>query len=433
MKTIPTILLTSILACMLDAQTFEDFMKKAEQESTPQLRYTFWDRAADAGTNAEKTRAWSTAFACARKMNESEQIVKYGTLLKDCTDLSDKERAEACYLALKHMPEQEVGPDRWNAYLAMPGKSPAQASDAVFALANALRNRFQTEKALAVLEKVRTGSEYDINTKVDATLKIAAVLFSRFRNDEALKILEELEQNPALTPKRKGQLLILIGDSIKQGHGYYPNLEDADYEKAYRYFRKAAEIRASGKLEFYMQAYFKIIESLFTRGKYAETLKICEELMQGKKVKPGLDQWRLLKTYMGQCKTKLGDYEGAIADLEALRDIKYMPQDNCRYLGHAYYLNRQYSLAIGCYSEALAALEGAEDDRPAWCKHWIERLRWFAQDNNGEKLQKALEKYEGKTGSAGLSRKKEKKKTKTLEDINSASGNLAEDGLDIGF
>lgn len=297
----------------------------------------------------------------------------------------------------------------------------------LFREADVCLTQLQAKKALEFLGKIRTNAAFKTNDRIDATLKSASVLFSLLRAEEALALLKSIEKEPELTPKRKGRLLLQIGDAVMQGRGYYPNLSDADYRTAYDSFRKASEIQSEGKRVFYSAAMKKIIQSLYKRGKYDECLAVCEETINTKKAKIESEDWREIKTYLGHCRARLGDYEGAIADFEMLRDMKYKPGDTCRFLGQIYSQNRQYALAIGAYDEALKALEHAEDDRPQECKNWIGRLRWFANDNNLRKLQKVMAEKGEKSAPP------KKKKPKTLKDIEAETGSLAEDGLDIGF
>ena len=389
----------------LFAGDYSSLMAEAAAQSGIEARFPLWDKAFEAAkTDAEKVEVLRTAYETAKRIPLPAMTSKYARLLSNQKTLAQKERTSLYYESLKNMKQPKVSyvhgfgsegdctAEDWENFLAMPEKTPQQEVDALLSLGDIYYLLDDAQKCIEYFRKAIAHPSASVYDKSSATSRLARLYNMIGRGRESMAALEELVKLP-LPNERKAEAYIIYGDSILQGCGYYFEPAEDDYKAAYKAYENAMALKGI-KPDTYFSALLKKNQSLFDRKKYSEALRMAQGALADKKFRPNRVAWNDLMTITGNAKMALKDYPGAIEAFEQVVKINARTNhgDSQRWLGHAYYKNGDYALAIAMYDYALEALKGAEDDRPAWCEGWIKRLQWYTNPANSAQLDNAMKK-----------------------------------------
>lgn len=400
MKTFIFICSLFAVSTLAFSASYDELMEQAAAKVTVDDRFPIWDQAIEA--TADDTKKLATlrmAFEMARKTSKNDLISKYGYAVSENAKAPQKERTEARYYAVKSgtpwrihngmLFSSGIPPAEWEYYLTMPEKNPEQETDALLQLGRIYYATFEGKKAVDRFERAIVSPGADDLNRASALTMLATLMNQLGRQKESMAYLDKLMALKLPGPK-KAEAYILYGDSILKGCGYYFEPTEEDYKNAYKFYEEAMNIRNAG--ENYYQANYRIIDSLLDRKMFREAAARCDKALADKKNKPNKFQWDSFTTRLGHAKMGLKDYPGAIAAYDMVVKINAATNhgDSQRWLGHAYYKNGDYALSIGMYAAALEALEGAEDDRPDWCKGWIKTLQWYTK--NASQLDDAMRK-----------------------------------------
>ena len=439
MKTIFFALVILSVTRILAADSYDSVFAAATEAKTVQEKLELYAKAAELGSDdAQKIKALKAGFDLSVQSSDKPNIALFGNLLAECKNLKDSERAEIKYKAIEAVwtwkpglvPAWRAGdlngpsPKLWEDFLSMPGITPEQEISALLNVCNAYRNINMIDKAIAAYEKVINHPSSGIDQKSDAMIALSECLVLIFQEKKAIEYLNRLLAMKEIPGFKKARIYMLLGDTIINGSGYYFEASEKDYIDAYDAYKKAAELKNAPK-EIQESAVKKIADSYFDRKMYKEANDAYEEIINSKKNPPSGGQWNSCMQKLGQAKIQLKDYEGAISCFDKTRaaNSRSALGDVYRSLGQAYYKNKDYVLALGAYSEALNILEKqerVEDDRPKWCKSWINKIKWFTA--NAPQLDAAMKKRAQKLEAEAKAHGKAPVKSKVSEFKSASDG-----------
>ncbi len=417
---------------MLQGADFQGLMKKAADTQTLADRYKIWDEALSAAKNdSERFQVASTAFAAAFGTKDKDNVGKYGFLIAGNPTAPAEERANAMFHALKMSNEWKnhtlyldlkIPPSFWEAYLKMPEKKPEQEVAAFQELAEAYKRDQEYVKAIMQLRRVLDHPAANVYDKINVSMKLSDMLLETGKQKEALDCLEKAIALPGVPPGRKVDLMIKKSDVILAGNNYYATPSQADLDAACKVYQDIIDMKGVPR-DKRDDATIKLANFHLDRKNYEKAFQVASKLLKAKRNPPSQWAWNQLSIIVGHAQTGMKNYEGAIETFDKLRDLNYMIGDTCRFLGFAYYKNKDYTLALGSYDMALEALKRAEDDRPLWCKSWISKIKWFTNERNAKSLNEIMAKRAAKLEAAA------KASGKQLQENVASSFKSASDGV----
>lgn len=438
------------------AETFEEFLKKAEQAENLQVRFEYFDKALEAASAEQKKLAARNAFDAATRAGSNELRLKYAGILAVQPGLSDAERAEAVYYSLyllspsswhaRYTGKQCAEPQQWLDFLKMPGITPQQEYNGLLRLARDCMN----DGLYAISEdsflKACSHPCAPENAKPGIMVEYIESLRLQCKRPQALQKIDELIGKKMAVSFRIRLLLtkILV---LTQSPEYYFEPSPEDIQAAYAIYEdiRKMPLKMSNRSEAaaYCNAMRSYVNFCFLQNDFARTEQAAERILTDKKHPVDRATWLMISTWRARALTKLRRFPEAISILEKLSDMKYETADSLRYLGEAYYGNGDYTLAIGAFKTALDILleRHADDDRPVWCENWVKKLSWFTE--GAKELDRVIKKHEkrigvaetsGKSASDGVKspmRKTKKKVVRDLKDISSGVGEITDDGIQL--
>ncbi len=450
MKRILLTILLTMSAGTLFAGQYEDLLKKAESTQSLDERMQLWQEAAKIAPNEQaKLELNQLGFDMAKRLKKAAFLQEFAKAIAASPIASDERKAAAVFENLMAQPRPSimnpgVPAEQWGAYLSMPGKTPEQEFTALNQLANCYHYQNHWYKEIEVLKKILEHPKCSEFNTQDTLINLSNVYLSMNRMNEAMDCLKTMLQMKTLAPTRRAQAHLLLGDILLKGHGWYyvPNAEQ--YKELKACYIKAMNVK-KGRAE--NQAVMRLVAAAYKLKKYEEVINLSAMYLNRK----GIDQltWTTVKNAEGLSLQALERHKEAIEVFEQLYKYQYKLPDTCMSLGLSYYRNGDYAMALGMYDEALVELGAADDARPAQCKYWIRRLKWF----NGNKkmlddvyaahIKRLNEEARaaGKTGMKEIKKSsslrpfddgkpKKKKKPKSLEEINKEKEtDLLEEGL----
>lgn len=428
------LILAAVFSCafsLVAAETYDSVMKAAADAKSVKERIEFYTKAVSLGTNEDqKFKALREGFDLSVKSKDNEAIALFGNQLAESKKLTNAERADIKYKAIDAIwnwqTRQTDGPPPklWEDFLKMPGVTPEQEITALLKASTAYRQTNKFDKAVSAYEKIVGNPAANANHKYDALLALSECHLAVFRQDKAVECLNRILDMKEVQGPKKAKIYLLLGDTILTGSGYYFEPSEKDYAAAYDAYTKAADTKNAPK-EIQEIALKKIADSYFERKQFQKAHDQYEEIVNSKKRPPSLGQWNICMQMLGKCKIELKDYEGAISCFDQTRKINTRSAlgDVYRSLGQAYYKNKEYVLALGAYNEALEILENqehVEDDRPKWCKGWINKIKWFTA--NAPQLDAAMKKRAQKLAGTAKAEGKTDVKNKAAEFKSASDG-----------
>lgn len=388
-RTLLTLCLVSATAFVLPAAVsageYEDLLQKAENADSLQQRMNFWlEAATKTKDEKQKLALYQKGFDLARKLNMGEYTTKFADLLKNSPAATDEQKASAMYSYLLTLPPgNKFKPDGnhtiWEEYLKMPGVNPKDARSAKFKLLNVYHNNNRWYKEIDLAKELLNDPEVNAFQKQDLYIRLASVYLEMNNMDASLASLEEMMKMPTLTPKRRASSYVRMGDTLLKGYGWYYRPDEKQYQKVAECYLNAMKVKNG---DVYGVALVKLVEAAKRMNKHQEVLDLAKKYLTDNK-KADRDSWMKIRLMEANTLQALERFEEALAIFEELYKFQYQLADTCMSLGYNYYRNENYSMALGMYDEALVELGQADDARPAQCKYWINRLKWFA---NGKKI-----------------------------------------------
>lgn len=384
--------------------TYESVLQKAEKTSNIREKAELFQKAASLTTDEKKKRTvLLQAFPMAESIKEKDMMIAIATGLSENKELSPADRAKYRFRVIELLWTWDQWPDFTGPdpqimedFLNMPGVSPELEIKALMKLPQAYMRMNRVDLAIKVYERAIQHPKIDLNTKSDAMIALANAYRDVYQQQKALECLRTMTQLPNLTPARKVKAFMMLGDMILSGSGYYFEPKEEHYKAAYEAFAQAAKVKGVS-VTLANDAICKTPESYLKRNQYQKAVELYQAILDNKKNPPNRFLWVRCTEQLGHAKMGMKDYEGAVAEFEKLP--KFFSRsglgDIYRYLGRAYYCNKDYMLAIGAYETARKILEDqerVEDDRPAWCKGWIGRIKWFTTGKNAAELDAAMQK-----------------------------------------
>ena len=436
------------------AGEYEDLLQKAESANSIQQRLGFLLEASKK-TNDEKQKLalYEKGFSLAEKLNVKEYTSVFAELLKSSPVATAEQKASAMYTYLMTLPRgNKFKPGAsfklWEEYLAMPGKDPKDVKTVKFKLLDVYHNHNRWYKEIELAKELLNDPATSPYEKQDLYIRLSDTYLSMNRMKESLDCLEEMLKMPTLAPKRRARCYVRMGDTLLKGYGWYYRPDEAQYKKVAECYLNAMNVKNGG---VYGEALVKLVGAANRVGKKDEVLALAKKYLTDNK-RADRDSWMKIRLMEANTLQALERFEEALAIFEELYKFQYQLADTCMSLGYNYYRNENYSMALGMYDEALVELGMADDARPAQCKYWINRLKWFsggkkildelyyarAKRINAEAIAQGKEppmKEVAKDPLRPWESRKAKKKEKppqTLEELNKPKEeNLLDEGLDL--
>mgnify|MGYP003317454677 CR=1 FL=1 len=437
----------------LCAVDFETITNKADQLSTVQERLDYLLKAAEENKDPKLLlQIAERGFDLSKKLKMGTYLSKFAEMITNSTVVSPERKANAYYEYLMAQPRPSwnnpgISYKEWEKFLEMPGKDPKEEKEAMLRLADVYHAQNLWYKEIAMLRKALEHPKVDNYQKQDILINLSGVYLAMHDMDKSLDALREmLKLSP--TPQRQAKTYLLMGDTMLTGYGWYYVPNEKQYEELCGYYLKVMNNPKLAKTH-YNEALTKLVHAAYERQKWKEVISLSNKYLTNNK-KVNSATWMQIKDWEGNSHLRLEQYEEAVKIYEDLYKFKYNLADTCMSLGQSYYGNNNYTMALAMYDEAIVELGQADDARPAICKGWVNRLKWF---NQGEKILadlylKRAQRLNAEARAKGLppvmeekkadslrpfeNKEKKKKKPETLEDLNKAEEeDILDGGLDL--
>lgn len=372
---------------VLFADDYDSYLQQAEQATSLEQRMDFYLKAADS-TKDEKKKLdmYERGFDLAKKVKMKKMISVFADRLRTSPVVSAERKASAYFEYLCSLDRPGMGnaggstPDMWEDFLKMPGHSPEDEQKAMLLFANNCHwwNLWYRE-----IELLKAALDHPNTTEIgkqDILINLSKVYLQMNRMQDAMDCITTMQKMKTLTPQRRAQSYILLGDIMKKGCGFYYRPNEEDYKKICDYYMKAVKV-PKGKMGG--EAFFKVVEAAYDTKRYNDVINFSQQYLNGDNKKIDGATWGKIQEKNGTAHQVLEHWDEAVEIFEALYKYKYNLADTCMSLGFSYYGHGDYQMALGMYDEALVELGPACDDaRPAICKGWCNKLKWF---NTGKK------------------------------------------------
>jgi len=386
---------------------------------------------------------------------KSEDAAKQAIAKKATEELKKASKSEDDMLQL---PAPFVPPSKdrdlvqlWKDYLKLPGLTKEEELKGMHQLADALYKYDRWYELCDFYETMLKHPAIKDIEKQDLLLAYAKLTLSMQNMEKSLECLQRLLAMPTLTPRRRGEVYILIADTMSNGYGFYYRADEEKYKEFCSYYMKAIKMPKS---PVYGEALKKLVFAVSRKGDHKKVIELVDEYCNDdNKSRINLGIWGEIKTKQGNSYMALERFDEAVEVFEALYKYKHALADTCMSLGEAYYAHDDYTMALAMFDEALVELGPACDDaRPNICKGWMNRLKWFnggkaqldklylahAQRVNAEAKAKGLGPVLEEKHVDALrpfddgSKKAKEKKPQTLKDLDKKKDeNLLDEGLNL--
>lgn len=355
----------------------EDLLKQAEQCTSLEQRMNLWLKAVEKAQSAQqKESICQQGFSLSLKIHHEKMTSAFAEKLRDCASTS-AQKASATYQYLLHKRDDNKQPsattDDWEAYLAMPEKQTNDELDAMRRLANLYHRTDDWYKEADLLRQLLRDPRIGDFMKQDVLLNLSQLLITMNEMDESMDCMKKLLDMKTLSPARRARSYLLMGDTMKKGCGWYYLPNPAQYKELLAIYRKALTVK---KGNIGMEPYRKLIDAAWNQGNMQEVIHLSHEIVSKKGIERAT--WCYVKEKEGQAHMALEEFDEAVEIFELLYKYKFDLANTCMSLGQAYYRHKDYLMALAMYDEALVELGRADDARPAICKHWCNRLKWFS-------------------------------------------------------
>ncbi len=393
-KFLLTMTLLSALSLSALAGDYENYIKEAESASL-EKRMELWLKAADSTTdNTKKLTMFRQAYELAKRINDERGILYLADTLYKFPGVPAEEKLEARYRFLvtsrssakknisyegRYVALQSVvngvSPQDYISFLKVPGITAEQEKKISLLLASILHDYDFWYQEIAMRRKLLERKDLTSTERQDQYLILSNIYLSMNNMEESVKSLRSLLAIKSLTPDRRIRTLIILGDTLRKGYGwyYYPNAEQ--YKEMSESYKSAMNLAAKRRRGgYYNQALLKMIEGAHFLEKSEEVVKLCARYINNNKLVDGIT-WKKAKTLEGTHLLKLNRCPEAIVVFEELYKYKHDLSNTCMSLGQSYYLNDDFAMALGMYDEAIVELGMDDSARPAQCKRWCQTLR----------------------------------------------------------
>lgn len=393
-KILLTMTLLSALSFSTFAGDYENYVKEAES-ATLEKRIELWLKAADSTTDqSKKLTMFRQAYELAKRINDPAAIMYSATQIQNSPGATKDEKLEArfTYLVTARASAKKainfegrftasrivmdgVGPQDYIDFLKTPGITPEQEKKITMLLASLLHSYELWYDEIELRKKLLERPDLTALEKQDQYLILSSVYLSMNNMEESVKSLRSLLAMKSLTPQRRIRTLIILGDTLRKGYGwyYYPNAEQ--YKELCDSYKAAMDLALKRRMGgYYNQALLKMIEGAHFLNKSEDVVKFCNRYINNSKHVDG-GTWKKAKTLEGTHLIKLRRFPEAIDIFEQLYKYKHDLPNTCMSLGSSYYHNDDYAMALGMYDEAIVELGMDDSARPRQCKSWCNRLR----------------------------------------------------------
>lgn len=385
-RTLLTLCLVSALSFPAFADEFTDTLQKAESATSMESRMDFWLKAAEL-TKDEKKKAelYSKGFDLAKKLKNPEYLSSFSTKLRESPAVSKEMKTQAFYESLMAEPRANwmfTGTSfrEWEKLLAMPGLDPKQKKQVMLRMLDVYHAQNLWYKEVDMYKQLLAHPELNDFEKQDMLIAQANLLLEMNNMTGAMESIKTMLAMKTLAPSRRARAYLKMGDILLKGHGWYYRPSEEQYKEMRDYYMKAMTLRRGNR---YTQALISLAQAAYDLKRYREVVDLASKYANLGNKQLNQQSWSKVKELQGNSHLKLEEYREAIEVFEQLYKYQYSLADTCMALGASYYGNGDYSMALGMYDEALIELGMADDARPAQCKHWINRLKWF---NGGKKV-----------------------------------------------
>lgn len=392
-----TVSLLSAVSFGAFAGQYEDYVKEAES-ATIEKRVELWLKAADSTTDSSKKLAmYRLAYEMVKKINDERGILLLSNLIENAEGATAAEKIEARFTFLVtarasartsmnyegrytrvRTVMEGVTVEDYKEFLKNPAITADQKKKITLLLASILHEQDLWYEEIALRQKiVETSKDLGLtSTEVQDQYLILSNIYLAMNNMEAsVQCLRKLLALKSLTPQRRIRTLIILGDTLRKGYGwyYYPNAQQ--YKELCDSYKEAMELAKKRRLNgYYNQALMKMIEGAHFLNKSEEVVKMCQRYIDNSRLVDG-GTWKNAKSIEGRHLLNLYRYPEAIEIFEQLYKYKHDLANTCMYLGASYYGNDDFAMALGMYDEAIVELGMDDSARPRQCKNWCNTLR----------------------------------------------------------
>ncbi len=381
-----------IFACVAVLPVYGDYaqtLAKAEAASSLDQRMDLWiEAAAQTSDERKKLELYEKGFDLAKRIKDKKHLPVFAELLRKSPAASESRKASAFYeyLMAGKLPGRfdpsGIQPAEFEEFLAMPGITPKQEKDAMMRLTTVYHNTHLWYKEVEIFKKLLEHPETNSFERQDLYVNLSNLYLEMNRMNEALESLKAMLKMKTLAPTKRARAYVLMGDILLKGYGWYYRPNPEQYKELCGYYRQAMNTKKV-PAGIYSDALIKLVEAAYNTKRYQETINLAEQYGSLNNKKLNQISWTKIMDMKGNSLQKLERYREAIVVFEQLYKYKYKLADTCMSLGANYYGNGDYSMALGMYDEAIVELGMADDARPAQCKYWVNRLKWFS---NGKKI-----------------------------------------------
>ncbi len=362
---------------------------QAESATSLDKRMDLWLSAAEqTGDEQKKLELYEKGFDLAKRIKDRERLPVFAALLRNSPAASQERKASAFYeyLMAGKLPGRfdsiGIQPAEFEQFLAMPGITPKQEKDAMVRLTTAYHNTNLWYKEVEVFKKLLAHPETGTFERQDFYVNLSDLYLQMNEMEKALDCMKAMLKMKTLAPTKRARAYVLMGDILLKGYGWYYRPNPEQYKELCGYYKQAMQTKKVPD-GIYSDALIKLVGAAYNTKRYQETIDLAEQYGNLNNRKLNQISWTKIMEMKGNSLQNLERYREAIAVFEQLYKYKYKLADTCMSLGANYYGNGDYSMALGMYDEAKVELGMADDARPAQCKYWMNRLKWF---NTGKKI-----------------------------------------------
>ncbi|MBO5959607.1 MAG: hypothetical protein J6Q65_05750 [Lentisphaeria bacterium] len=394
-KFLLTATLISAVSAGLFAGEYEDYLKEAENVSV-EKRIDLWLKASEATKDeAKKLALYRQAYETAKKIDDSKGTLLLADLIYRSKNATPEEKLEDRFTFLciartsaKKVLNYEgrtsqlriamdgVSVQDYVDFMKESGLTPEQQKRIAIILAGVYHDYDLWYKEIELRKQILERQDLTAIEKQDQYLILSNLYLAMNNMEDSVKNLEKLLEMKSLTPQRRVRTLIILGDTLRKGYGWYyrPNAEQ--FKKMNESYKAAMELAAKRRLgTYYNQALFRMIEGAHSLNNSKEVVKLCQQYIQlGNKRVDG-KTYKDAKILEGKHHLALRNYPEAIEIFEQLYKWKHDLANTCMSLGESYYQNDDFSMALGMYDEAIVELGMDDSARPRQCKNWGNILR----------------------------------------------------------
>ncbi len=371
-------------AAAVCAGEVENLLAKAEAAPSLDQRMDLWLEASKlAKDENQKLELYEKGFDLAKKVGDKKRLPVFAELLRKSPAVSPERKSSALYeyLMAARIPDffnpEGAQPEEYEEFLAMKKCTPKQEKEILLRLTRVYHGTHLWNKEVETFRKLLSHPEINQFEKQDLYVNLSKLYLEMNRMGEALDCMKSMLAMKNLTPVKRARAYIQMGDVLLKGYGWYYRPNPEQYKELCGYYKQAMQTKKVPP-QIYSEALTKLVQAAYSTKRYGEVISLAEHYGNLNNKKLDNLTWRKLKDMHGNSLQAQERFREAIEVFELLYKYKHKLADTCMSLGANYYRNGDYAMALGMYDEAIVELGRADDARPAQCKRWVNRLKWFS-------------------------------------------------------